>query len=78
MPPPRSTFHKEHQRAFEQQGFIYWSNDYWKDHFPAYYQTAYHDPSYILRHWTRWLDVVKVMERAAYPNHDVVVARRRL
>ena len=74
----RSTFHKEHQGAFEQQGFIYWSNDYWKDHFPAYYQTAYHDPSYILRHWTRWLDVVKVMERAAYPNHDVVVARRRL
>ncbi|MGY1688890.1 class I SAM-dependent methyltransferase [Geodermatophilus sp. SYSU D01105] len=49
----RSSFHKGHQKTFEQEGFIYWSNDYWRDHFPAYYQTAYHDPSYIARHSTR-------------------------
>lgn len=72
----RSSFTAEHLDSYIEDGFFYWSNDFWKDHFPAYYQTAFHQPSYIRSHWTQWLEIEGVMELAAYPNHDLVLARR--
>lgn len=71
-----SPAHAQYMEAFNTEGFVYVSNDYWKDHFPAYYQTAYHHPSYVRRHWSQWLEVDAVLELGAYPNHDVVVARK--
>ncbi len=73
----RQPFLGERAAEFERGGFIYWANGYWKDEFPAYYQTAYHHPDYVRRHWSRWFKIVAILGGVAHPRHDIVIARRR-
>ncbi|MDQ3647019.1 MAG: class I SAM-dependent methyltransferase [Actinomycetota bacterium] len=44
--------------------------------FPDFYGTTFHVPAYIHRHWSRWFEVVRVIEATAGSDHDVVVLRR--
>jgi len=72
----RSAFTVEHADQFQTQGYAYWANDFWKDHFPAYYQTAYHHHDYVRKRWSQWLDIKDILEVGAPPRHDIVVATR--
>jgi SAM-dependent methyltransferase len=72
----RGAYLRGRQEEFEAGRLVYWANDFWKDEFPDYYQTSYHHPDYVTRHWSRWLDIVDIVPAGAFPQHDVVIARR--
>ena len=66
------------RNALPGAGFIYYDKNYGPDSpFEPYYQTAFHHPHYIRRHWSRWLEVVDVRAGAARPAQDMVVLRSR-
>lgn len=43
---------------------------------PDFYQTAYHTPSYIRSHWSRYFEVLDIRERALDGHQDIVVCRK--
>jgi SAM-dependent methyltransferase len=64
-------------RQFEEAGFLYWKNDGWGSHFPEYYHSAWHAPSYVRRSWSRWFDVLDIRDAGARPTQDLIVLRKR-
>jgi SAM-dependent methyltransferase len=70
---------------FARRGFLHWSGDDWGAFFPDYYHTSFHRGDYIRDHWTRWFDVVEVVEpqesepgdQILFPGHDIVLLRAR-
>jgi SAM-dependent methyltransferase len=67
---------KRMRGELDARGFIHWRGDGWEAHFPDCYHTTFHLPAYIRRHWSRWFDVVGILERRARPAQDLVVLRR--
>jgi SAM-dependent methyltransferase len=66
------------RNALPDEGFIYYDKNYGPDSpFEPYYQTAFHHPQYIRRHWSRWFEVVEIRAGAARPAQDMVVLRSR-
>ncbi|HEY0394937.1 MAG TPA: class I SAM-dependent methyltransferase [Candidatus Elarobacter sp.] len=61
---------------WREDGFVFWDNDGWEQHFPSHYHTAFHTPEYIRRHWSRWFEVVDVVPGGARPAQDMVILRR--
>ena len=45
---------------------------------PDFYQTTFHSRAYVDRNWSRYFEIVDVIERAINNHQDLVVARRRL
>jgi len=62
---------------FDRTGFVFWDNDGWEQHFPAYYHTTFHTPQYVRAHWSSWFEVVDVVLGGAQPAQDMIVLRRR-
>jgi SAM-dependent methyltransferase len=58
------------------RGTYLWRTEYWSQSFPDYYQTSWHLPWYIRRHWCRWFAVLDVLETHARPTQDMVVLCR--
>jgi SAM-dependent methyltransferase len=44
---------------------------------PNFYQTTFHSRAYVIDNWSRYFDIVDVLERAINNHQDLVVARRR-
>jgi ubiquinone/menaquinone biosynthesis C-methylase UbiE len=65
------------RNALPTEGFIYYENHGPDSPFPTYYQTSYHHPAYIRRHWSKWFRVVDIRPRGARPTHDMVVLAAR-
>ena len=59
-----------------ERGFLHWRGDGWENHFPDYYHTSWHLPEYVRDRWSRWFDVLDVLEGQARPTQDMVVLRR--
>jgi cyclopropane fatty-acyl-phospholipid synthase-like methyltransferase len=64
------------ERELSECGLLYWTGDGWDVHFPKFYHTAWHTTAYIRQHWSRWFDVVDIIEGGGRPTQDLVVLRR--
>ena len=64
-------------QALESKGFAYFKQDGWDEHFPDFYHTAWHTKDYVQAHWSKWFDVLAIIERGARPTQDFVVLRRQ-
>lgn len=56
------------------RGFLHWQEGV-SPGFPDFYRTSFHLPGYIQRHWSRWFEVVRILESPGGAEHDVVVLR---
>jgi cyclopropane fatty-acyl-phospholipid synthase-like methyltransferase len=56
-------------------GFAFSKHDGWDAHFPDFYHTAWHLPAYINAHWSKWFDVVALIEQGGRPTQDLVILR---
>jgi SAM-dependent methyltransferase len=66
------------RNALPAEGFIYYEGNYGADSpFEPHYQTSFHHPDYIHRHWSRWFEVLDVGAARARPSHDMVLLRSR-
>jgi SAM-dependent methyltransferase len=61
------------RNALPEQGLFYFENYGSDSPFAPYYQTTFHHPDYIHRHWSKWVDVLDILPGAARPTHDMVV-----
>jgi SAM-dependent methyltransferase len=61
------------RNALPVEGFIYYENYGPDSPFESYYQTSFHHPDYIRRHWSQWFRVIEVGPGRARPSHDMVV-----
>lgn len=67
----------ELESALHRDGYLFWRDDGWARHFPDYYHTSFHLPSYLRRRWTCGFDVHDIQEGAAPPLQDIVLLTRK-
>ncbi len=65
------------RNALPTEGIVYFENYGPDSPFGSYYQTTFHHPDYIRRHWSKWVDVLDILPGAARPTHDMVVTAAR-
>ena len=71
---PTSQKIEMHQRGFVDQGINSQLKDVVADQ--EYYRNILHSPDYIMTHWSRYFDVLDIIEGMA-GNQDLVILRRR-
>jgi hypothetical protein len=64
------------ERELLECGLLYWAGG-WDAHFPQFYHTAWHTTAYLRQHWSRWFEVVEIIEGGGRPTQDLVVLRRQ-
>ncbi len=73
--------HMRHLRArINAEGILYDRGDDWGEHFPDFYHTTWHTPSYIREHWSRWFAVEAIAEDLTdfeYLFQATIILRRR-
>ena len=74
MRAPISQKIEMHQRGFVDQGVNHQLQDVVADQ--DYYRNVLHSPDYIMTHWSRYFDVLDIIEGMA-GNQDLVIMRRR-
>ncbi|HEV2310599.1 MAG TPA: hypothetical protein VGU73_08755, partial [Acidimicrobiia bacterium] len=57
-------------------GFLFRNDDWWGQYYPDYYHTAFHQPFYVRRHWSRWFDILDIVPGHG-GAHDFVLLQRR-
>jgi cyclopropane fatty-acyl-phospholipid synthase-like methyltransferase len=62
-------------KELHDSGFAFFKHDGWDAHFPDYYHTAWHMPHYINSHWSKWFEVVALLEQGGRPTQDLVILR---
>jgi SAM-dependent methyltransferase len=65
------------EAELDDTGMVFFTEDGWERYFPSYYHTSFHRPWYIHERWSRWFEVVDVLEANAQRLQDLVVLRRR-
>jgi len=66
-----------HADLFAEQGFIFIEDDNWVDtDFPDWYHSMFHDPSYVLKHWSQFLPVVSWIKNGNLNFQDTVVLQK--
>ncbi len=68
---------RELDERFRRAGFLFRTDDWWSQYFPDYYHTAFHQPFYIRRHWSRWFDILDIVPGRDRGEHDFVLLQRR-
>jgi SAM-dependent methyltransferase len=67
-------------KEMREKGFVYkvFKTGFYKlDGLPDFYQSAWHMPSYIRSHWTRWFEVIDIIPKRINNHQDLVILRRR-
>jgi SAM-dependent methyltransferase len=65
-----------HAPRAREEGFVYAVGEATKG-LPDFYQTSMHSTAYIRDTWSRYFDIVEVMEKRVNNHQDLVVARAR-
>jgi SAM-dependent methyltransferase len=62
---------------WDRKGILFWDGDDWERFFPAYYHTTFHSHDYVKARWSKWFDVVHILEGTPELRQEIVVLRRR-
>jgi SAM-dependent methyltransferase len=61
---------------YQEKGFKFLRDDGWSDYYEDFYQTAFHTPQYIERHWSNYFTVLDYAQKAMGGLQDVVILRK--
>ncbi|WP_340316671.1 class I SAM-dependent methyltransferase [Rhizorhabdus argentea] len=63
--------------VLSEHGIYFHADDAWAADFPSYYQSTFHTPWYIFKHWTRWFDILSYQPRGALSHQDMIILRHK-
>jgi ubiquinone/menaquinone biosynthesis C-methylase UbiE len=68
------------RKQLREHGFFYRIDRKGKfklDQLPDSYQTTFHTRDYVMRHWSKWFEVIEYIEAGLQGHQDVVILKRR-
>lgn len=74
-----TTAFRQLETRMENDGIVFVSDDNWgrEGYFPDYYHTTFHKKDYVAAHWSKWVDVLNIVEAGSIDYQDIVVCQNR-
>lgn len=67
---------KEDQDQFQNKGFFYLKGE-GTDGLPEFYQNSYHRHAYVMENWSKYFEIIKIIDRGVVGFQDMVICRRK-
>jgi SAM-dependent methyltransferase len=67
-----------HIAAYERQGFLFFKDDEWTGVFPAFYHSMFHQKAYVMKHWSKYFDILNYVDAGMLSFQDIVVLQKPL
>jgi SAM-dependent methyltransferase len=75
--PPDTAARAFHVNKLGDEGIDFINQDNWTSEFPDFYHTTFHSAEYVLRHWSRFLEIRAYIPRGSLDYQDMIVLQKR-